>query len=460
MYRFYINHIKNINNFAELIRIFIPEDEFEAVPVELRGNVSGLLGENSYFLNAGRSEDADEVKRELYHLLVMITDRRPEWGSLTGVRPLKLARSIFLECGDLGKTKEAMMRNYLISPEKADLLNEILSYQAEYIAPPDSSMSSLYVGIPFCPTKCSYCAFGSDVASDRAIRVYFPKLLEEVKYTGAGMLKSRVKLESIYFGGGTPTTLSAGQLAELFSTVSESFRTELSSVETTVEAGRPDTIDPERLEAIRSAGVSRISINPQSMKDETLKAIGREHTSADIEAAFRTAADFGFEVINSDLIAGLPGEEPSDMRNSLEKIIGLGANNITIHTLSIKRGSRMRESDPGYFRRNRDTVVRMLDLCGNILRSAGFRPYYIYRQKHQMGALENIGWCLPGKHSIYNVRIMEEKQTIIGLGAGAIGKIYYPDDDRLVRVPNINDHRMYVERFDEMLKRKDRYFGG
>jgi len=205
-------------------------------------------------------------------------------------------------------------------------------------------------------------------------------------------------------------------------------------------------------------GIGRISINPQSMKANTLKLIGRDHEPDDIRRAFALARDAGIGIINADLIAGLPEEDVEDFRASLEEIIGLGAENITIHTLSVKRGSRLRDNDPAYYRRGADTVTKMLDISVDMLHSAGYVPYYIYRQKHQMASLENVGWCLPGTHSIYNIRIMEDKQTIIGLGAGAVGKVYYRDEDRLERIANVSNYNIYSERFDEMLARKDEYY--
>ena len=225
-----------------------------------------------------------------------------------------------------------------------------------------------------------------------------------------------------------------------------------------MEAGRPDTITKEKLDTLKRLGISRISINPQSMKDRTLQLIGRDHTADDIRKGYRLAKETGFDVINADIIAGLPEEDEKDFTDTLSEIIGLGADNITIHTLSVKKGSRLKENDPAYYRKNAATVSAMLDISRDMLTEAGFSPYYIYRQKHQIGALENVGWCRPGKHSIYNIRIMEDKQTIIGLGAGAVGKVYYPDEDRLERIANVSNYKIYSERFDDMLARKDEYY--
>ena len=261
-------------------------------------------------------------------------------------------------------------------------------------------------------------------------------------------------------GGGTPTTLSAEQLGKLIQAISKAFCTDPASVEFTVEAGRPDTITAGKLAVMRDLGVSRISINPQSMKDETLRRIGRDHSAEDIRQGYRLASEYGFDVINADLIAGLPGEDLDDFKASLEEILSLGANNITVHTLSVKRGSRLREHDPEYYRRGTDQVSQMVDFARKRLADEGFYPYYIYRQKHQMGALENVGYCREDTHSIYNIRIMEEKQTIIALGAGGIGKIYFPEEDRLERIANVSNYKVYNERFDEMLARKNKYYGG
>ena len=211
---------------------------------------------------------------------------------------------------------------------------------------------------------------------------------------------------------------------------------------------------------LRDRGVRRISVNPQSLKDRTMELIGRHHTAEQTIQAIRLAHEFGFEVINSDVIAGLPEESLDDFRHTLDTLIGLKVQNITVHTLSVKRGSRLREADPEYYRRYGALVTDMLDHAAGTLRANGYHPYYIYRQKHQIGALENIGWCLDRTHSLYNIRTMEDKQTILGLGAGAIGKLYFPAEDRIERVANIANYTVYMDRFDEILERKKEYFGG
>ena len=440
----------------ELARVFLPDDGFETIAYSGR-TVSHLIGENSYFVNEKGSSDREEIKREFYQLLSEITDMKPPWGTLTGVRPLKPALEICRE-SSVAEMERVIKDRYLLSGPKASLLADIADYQLEYVTGIPWEKASLYIGIPFCPTRCAYCSFASNVAPDEEREAYLENLLKETAYAGRLADDHGTLLESIYIGGGTPTTLSSGQLERLINKVAEAYKTDPAGIEFTVEAGRPDTITKEKLDTLKRLGISRISINPQSMKDRTLKLIGRDHSADDIREGFRIARETGFDVINADLIAGLPEENVSDFEASLREIFTLGAENITIHTLSVKKGSRLKEDDPAYYRKNAETVSAMLDLSREMLSSAGYRPYYIYRQKHQIGALENVGWCLPGKHSIYNIRIMEDKQTVIGLGAGAVGKVYLPDEDRIERIANVSNYRIYSERFDDMISRKNEYY--
>ena len=456
MYRFYINKVDDDYHFMELARAFLPDDGFETIPYS--GNpIKYLPSPNSFLVNEKGSDDREEIKREFYGLLLDLTGIRPPWGTLTGVRPLKPALMI---CGDssVEEMEHVMKDRYLMTDEKASLIADIAAYQLAYVKGIPWEKASMYIGIPFCPTRCAYCSFASNVAPAEDHAVYLENLLKETAYMGKLTEEHSTALESIYIGGGTPTTLTASQLERLINGVSEAFGIDPTALEFTVEAGRPDTITKEKLDTLKRLGISRISINPQSMKDRTLQLIGRDHTADDIRKGYRLAKETGFDVINADIIAGLPEEDEKDFTDTLSEIIGLGADNITIHTLSVKKGSRLKENDPAYYRKNAATVSAMLDISRDMLTEAGFSPYYIYRQKHQIGALENVGWCRPGKHSIYNIRIMEDKQTIIGLGAGAVGKVYYPDEDRLERIANVSNYKIYSERFDDMLARKDEYY--
>lgn len=458
MYKLYVNGIENEHHYSELAREFFSDKEYEVVPLNIKNADTLALGEKSFLFNPHLDKDRDEIKRDVYNKLSKITGISPDWGTLTGVKPLKPAMNIYIEKNSLSDVRTALEHRYLLNKSKQDLMMEILDYQIINVSPPQKNMWSIYVSIPFCPSICSYCSFGSEIAKKKSIENYMPNLYKEIKYCGELYKSSDKSIESLYFGGGTPTSLDDRQLKTLFDTIESSFGIKISDIETTVEAGRPDTIDKAKLDAIRNAGVKRISINPQSMNDNTLKVIGRSHTSRDIKAAFRLAKSYNFDVINSDVIAGLPGEKAVDIENTINSLIDLGANNITVHTLSIKRGSKLKNNDPEYYLRGVNEVKSMLDIASTVLHKAGFVPYYIYRQKHQMGSFENTGWCKPLRHSLYNIRIMEEMQTVIGLGAGAIGKKYYQNENRLERIPNINDYRMYVERIQQILERKKKYF--
>ena len=458
MYRFYINNVDNDYHYGELARVFLNDDEFEVIALRIDDAANLMLRDNSYLINASCSDDRDTIKRELYQLLSQLTGTESDWGTLTGVRPLKLAIDIYKHSLSIEAMKDKLRNTYLIKEEKIELLTDILQYQLEYLEGNPSDRIGVYVGIPFCPTRCAYCSFASNVAGTEAIAEYLDNLCREIEYMGSLIRTNSSEIESLYIGGGTPTTLNAEQLDKLITTLSDNLGITPDKIEFTVEAGRPDTITADKLSVLRKKGISRISINPQSMKDETLRLIGRDHTAQDIRDGYSLADNYGFDIINADLIAGLQDETLDDFKASLDEIIELGANNITVHTLSVKRGSRLRDNDPEYYRRNAEMVADMLRYARLRLKEQGFYPYYIYRQKHQIGALENVGYCKPGKHSIYNIRIMEEKQTIVGLGCGAIGKVYYPDEDRLERIPNVSNYEVYSERFDEMLERKNLYY--
>ena len=447
-----------------MCRVFLDDSEFEVIGIDLGADSKICLREGSYLLNASGTGQRDTIKRELYNLLHELTGSKPEWGTMTGVRPLKLSLDKYKELGSYEKLNDCLSTLYLMSDRKIKLIDEIIDYQIKHVKEPDPNKLSIYVGIPFCPTRCAYCSFASNVANEDEIAEYLDNLYKEIRYTGELNREYKARLgnsiESIYIGGGTPTTLNAGQLERLIDELSNAFEIKPSEIEFTVEAGRPDTITEDKLQVLKDKGISRISINPQTMKDETLSLIGRDHSSDEIIKAYELASHYGFEIINADIIAGLPEESYEDFVDTLERVIKLGANNITVHTLSVKRGSRMKDEDPSYYRRNAKIVAQMLEYAHDRLTSDGFSPYYIYKQKHQIGAFENIGYCKENTHSLYNIRIMEEKQTIIALGAGAIGKVYFPDEDRLERIPNVANYKIYSERFDEMLRRKKLYYGG
>lgn len=474
MYRFYINNIKNEYHYSELARVFMPNSRFEIIPVNFNDVSSGeriAWREYSYFVDVPDNDEGrmDALKRKLYELLVTITDFIPEWGTLTGVHPLKLAyEARRSSCGaitDYEKIEAALEDRYLLNHKKSHLLTDIMKYRDQNLDEHNNAHEkiSVYIGIPFCPSICEYCSFASEIPLSRDdVDLYFEKLCEEITFSGEMSRQAGYNVESLYVGGGTPTILDGGQIEELIGLTCESYGINPRETEITIEAGRPDTISRVKLEAMKRAYVCRISINPQSLNDNTLKRIGRNHSSNDIFKSFELAGEVGFDVVNSDIIAGLQGESVEDFARTLSGVIGLNANNITVHTLSVKRGSRLKNECPEYFRRSDTSVRRMLDYAYEKLTEHEYFPYYIYKQKKQIGGYENVGWCRNEKHNIYNIRILDEDQTIVGLGAGAIGKRYYPEGNsegkRIVRIPNFSDYETYINRFDEVLERKKKYF--
>ncbi|MBR4142715.1 MAG: coproporphyrinogen dehydrogenase HemZ, partial [Firmicutes bacterium] len=319
---------------------------------------------------------------------------------------------------------------------------------------PDPKAIGLYIGIPFCPTRCQYCSFTSNPYQRDASDDYLASLFREMEAVRKLMDRQGQTAESIYVGGGTPTSLEVDQLRLFLNRVRDLFVTD-STVEFTVEGGRPETITAEKLTVIQEAGAGRISINPQSMKQRTLDLIGRKHSPQQIREAFALAQQAGIGIVNADLITGLPEETPEDFRDSLSEVIALGPENVTVHTLAVKKASRMIEEDPRIALRQAENVRQMLQDADRMLTEAGFEPYYMYRQKHMAGNFENVGWCRPGTASLYNIRIMEEDQTIVAMGAGAISKVYFPAENRLERVPNVSNYQIYIERIDEMIARKE-----
>lgn len=437
------------NQYEELIKVFLRPEEYliSDDPEEVCAHTYGFTG------------DKDELKRQLYRDLESYTGKSPKWGILTGIRPVKMAGEMLKAYGSTDEVRKILEKDYMIHPSKSSLVTEILGYQLEHAGRPEKKSLSVYVGIPFCPTRCLYCSFTSNQKPYGEIERYLDALEDEIRFAAEAAARDGFSIESFYIGGGTPTTLDEKQLRRLLEVIRDSF--DLSkNREFTVEAGRPDTITSDKLDIMRSYGVDRISINPQTMKDETLEIIGRRHTADDVRAAFGMAKSNGMDVINADLIAGLPGEDENDFRGSLREVMELGANNITLHTLAVKRASRLKETDEEYNYRNEEIRERMLSDAAEILREEGFAPYYLYRQKHTSGNTENTGFCKGDTPSIYNIRIMEEAQSILALGAGGISKIYFPEENRLERVANVSNYEIYIERLEEMKERKRQGFFG
>ena len=408
-----------------------------------------------------RSLRKRRMDRKLYQALARETGRSLAWGILTGVRPTKIA----MGKREAGMEEEAFLtwfeETYLVSPRKARLAYEIAGREQALLERLDYREGySLYVGIPFCPSVCTYCSFSSGSLEQWGgyVEPYLAALYKELEWISRACREK--KLNTIYFGGGTPTSLDAGQLDRLLGWVDELFSRE-HLLEYTVEAGRPDSIDREKLKVLRSHEVTRISINPQSMQQRTLDLIGRRHSVEEVLSAFQMAREEGFDNINMDLIAGLPGEKTGDMKDTLEKIRALDPDSLTVHSLAVKRAARMGQE--GYIPGGEE-IGDMLEMAAETAREMGMSPYYLYRQKNIAGNFENTGYAKVDKAGIYNILIMEEKQSIIAAGAGASTKIVLKEPvpspegkgkkTNLIRQENVKAIDAYVRRVDEMIERK------
>lgn len=445
-----IHGFSKLSLMRELIDEFVSPTNYELLEDD------GFLTDSALHVNLEGSHDKDEIKRELFSKLSAITGKKPDWGILTGVRPVKLAGEI-IHNSSREEALDVLVREYFLTEEKAKLIVDTYSHQYNSYGNPSKNTVGIYIGIPFCPTRCLYCSFASNQVPGSEIERYMPALLHEIDYVGNAMKAKGDRPETIYIGGGTPTTLTAEQLDRMLVAVEKNM--DLSELkEFTIEAGRPDTITEDKLMVMKDHGVGRISINPQSMKARTLELIGRSHSPEDIVKAFDLAKSIGFGSINADLIAGLPEEDSHDFSETLDKVIKMGADNITIHTLAVKRASRLKDIDEDYHYRVAETVGKMLAEARQKLNKEGFGPYYLYRQKHMAGFFENTGYCREGSDCLYNIRIMDEHQTILALGAGGISKVYYPSTDKLERIPNVTNYEQYIDRIDEMCERKDNKF--
>lgn len=393
------------------------------------------------------------LKLAFYQAGTALLGREPPWGALTGVRPVKLPTRAMRKGASREEAEAELEREYHVSPVRARLAADC----AEASLAADRSLKerevSLYIGIPFCPTRCAYCSFVSADAGRtlKQIAPYLEALLTEIDATGEVLREAGLSVRTLYMGGGTPTTLSAGQLDRLLDRCRASLPLE-HCTEYTVEAGRPDTITREKLQTLARQGVDRISINPQTLRDEVLCAIGRQHTAEDVFQAEALAREVGFDCLNMDLIAGLPKDSFEGFLSSLEGVLARRPENVTVHTLALKKGSRLMEE--GGALPSGEETARMVDTSLQVLRQAGYRPYYLYRQKYMSGALENVGWSLPGKENLYNIAMMEELHTVISVGGGGVTKLVDRASGQIVRVTNPKYPHDYLAMQDRVLKKK------
>lgn len=414
----------------------------------------------------GRSKKElhEAFKCRLYTKLSAQLNKTLPWGYLTGVRPSKIAYTLLEKGADREQILKEFTKKHLVSEKKAQLALQVAQTEKSILEKMDYKNGySLYIGIPFCPTTCLYCSFTSYslAAYQSKVQPYLEALLKEMKYVSEAMRGRR--LDTVYFGGGTPTTLSAGQLDMLLTELERQF--DLSACrELTVEAGRPDSITYEKLCVLKAHHVDRISINPQTMNQQTLDLIGRRHTVEQIEEAFALAGKAGLDNINMDMILGLPGENKEMVQHTLEKIKALAPESLTVHSLAIKRAAALNIWREKYLDLQMDNSDEIVSMAADYAHQMGHQPYYMYRQKNMAGNFENVGYSKPGLECIYNILIMEEKQTIIAMGAGASTKIVFQNETeggqagRIERIENVKDVTNYIQRIDEMIERKRKFF--
>ena len=475
--------IININNSyhyetENLLRVFFPEEKvlfaekvqegedycvFETdggkIRIELSFSGEKLLKEENFCFSDKLDNETEESFLErkgaimLFELLCSYTSYTPPWGILTGVRPAKLMTKLVSSMGE-EKAVDYFINELKVSEEKTSLALMVAKNEAPLMEINTEKSYSLYISIPFCPSRCSYCSFisHSNESAKKLMPSYVEKLCEEIRVTGDIAKELGLTLESIYMGGGTPTTLTAELLKRVTDAISESFP--VSTVrEYTIEAGRPDSVTDEKLEVIKNCGATRISINPQTFSDDVLKTIGRNHTAQMTVDAFLQAREKGFNNINMDLIAGLPTDTVENYEATLCKALSFSPENITVHTLALKRSSTIVTEKRGT--NSGETASKMLSFTQKMLLNEGYIPYYMYRQSKCLGNLENVGWAKKGYEGLYNVYMMEEIHSVFAVGAGAVTKLKAPHDSSIDRVFNYKYPYEYISSFDEIIKRKE-----
>ena len=456
----------------ELLMAFYPEEKYiytnedvflslflskKSIEYHIKIKSEDNILEFSSPLRETKFDTKNDLKRNIYINLLKLGNKELPWGTLTGIRPTKIVMEMLENDMSLEDIKKHLKEVYLVSDKRIKLCTDTAKNEFNILKKIDYKNGySLYIGIPFCPTRCLYCSFTSYSIAQwkKDTDTYVEALCKELLAVSK-MYKGK-KLQTIYMGGGTPTSLEGYQLSKILNVVKKNF--DLSNLlELTVEAGRPDSITREKLESLKEVGVDRISINPQTMQQKTLDLIGRHHTIEDIFESYKLAREVGFENINMDFIIGLNGETLEDVIDSFKKVRTFAPESVTIHSLALKRAARLNTENKREIMDN-DLILSMINTATDTCADLGLEPYYLYRQKNMAGNLENIGFSKPGKECLYNILIMEEKQTIIACGAGTSSKIVF-GDGRIERIENVKDPKLYIERLDEMIMRKESMHG-
>jgi oxygen-independent coproporphyrinogen-3 oxidase len=454
---------KIVTMFFPLEKIKVDVDGDDEIVVEtIKQNTKLTVNAKVYSRSATKSVEVDEnddmtheMSVLLFKLLAELTGFSPSWGILYGVRPARLMHATVEAVGE-DKARQKFL-NDLVQAEKIDLAMEVMHHENEIIKLSKDNSFSLYVSIPFCPTRCSYCSFVSHSIQNAAdlIEPYVDLLCKELEINSKIAYDLGLRLETIYFGGGTPTTLSAAQLDKILTAIENNF--DLSNLrEYTVEAGRPDTVTKAKLDTLKSHNVQRISINPQTFNDNVLEQIGRKHTSKQTIEAFELARQCGFKNINMDFIAGLNTDTFESFKLSIDKAIELGAESITVHNLALKSGAYLVTENEYYDLSRKNLATAMVDYSYKALKGNQYYPYYMYRQSKSLGNLENVGWCKDGYDCLYNVYMMDETHTVFAAGAGAVTKLKNQKTSHIDRIYNFKYPYEYIDRFDEVLNKKQK----
>jgi len=448
-----------INLFYSFANIEFTEDDFNLSIEILEEEIIVQTNDIKYIVKINKEfKLKEEIRKAVFTFLSESTKKVLPWGTLVGIRPSKKA----LELLNGGYSEEEIVKDfkdrYVTSKEKSRLCIEVAEYERN-IVNENENIISVYVGMPFCPTRCLYCSFTSNPIGGckNTVKPYLEALTKEIEALSKYIKDKKLIIESVYFGGGTPTAVSEGEFEEIMKDIYENLVSENNIKEFTVECGRPDSITEEKLKSMIRYKVQRISINPQTMNDSTLKLIGRNHSSEDAVEKFKMARKLGFDNINMDIIVGLPGEKLEHIDNTCNKILELNPDSITVHGMSIKRASKLYENiinNESYEIPVQEELNNMYNATGDLAQKLEMVPYYMYRQKNMVGNMENVGYSKRGKEGIYNIQMIEEKQTIIALGADAVSKIVFLEENRIERFGNIKDVREYTKRIDEMIEKK------
>ncbi|WP_125152681.1 coproporphyrinogen III oxidase [Clostridium rectalis] len=457
--------LKNINyryEIYQMFNLFYPLSEINFNNVNYNYKISleknGIIIEDEFlkeeYINDKNINEKGNLKKSIYSFLNKKTGKIFPWGTLVGIRPSKIALSMLIK----GKSEEEIVdyftRNYFTDKEKAKLCIRIAKMEIKMVNK-DKNKISLYIGMPFCPTRCLYCSFASNPITKckKMVQPYLRSLVEEFEGISKYIEKKGLKVQTVYFGGGTPTSVNDEEFEYIMKKIYNKFIYGNNIEEFTVECGRPDSLSYKKFKVMKRYKVDRISINPQTMNDDTLKLVGRNHTVKDVIEKYNMARKLGFNNINMDIIVGLPKEGLTHVKNTCREILKLNPDSITVHGMSIKRGSDLYKKLE-LTHTNHNELMEMYKETVKLAEDLLMEPYYMYRQKNMKGNMENIGYSHKNKHCIYNIQMIEEKQTIIAMGADAVSKVVFLDENRLERVPNVKDVIEYNKRVDEMIKRK------